>query len=69
MDILEKKKTMFRDGIMHANDAKNVLWELQVQPELRTTLTNEQNEALREFKAAFRNLLSVYKDLESGRSR
>lgn len=68
MNLLDEKKALFRDAVRYADKARDKLWELHALPELRKTLTDEQYEAMREYKEASRKLLSVCQDLEAGRS-
>lgn len=68
MNLTDEKKVLFRDAVRYADIAKYKLLDLQVLPEFRKTLTEDQTEAIREYEEAFSKVLTVYQDLEAGRS-
>lgn len=68
MNLIEEKKSLFRDAVRHAFNANEKLLAIMALPELCKTLTDEQREAIDEYREALRRLKSVAQDLEAGRS-
>lgn len=68
-EIIKKKKVLFLYALRIAYKAKEYLEQIHDRQEFRKTLTDKQEEAIIEYKEAFRKLLYVYQELESGRSK
>lgn len=68
-EIIKKKKALFLYALRIAYKAKEYLEQIHDHQEFHKTLTDKQEEAIIEYKEAFRKLLYVYQELESGRSK